>query len=519
MYCRACSSPAATRYERLAGSTRTNASKATVSRLPAAKYPAAMVSSYRSVISGRAALLGNRLSGWRMILLLFAANLVHRTCSRDNMAMQYWLPIEEGLYRLAGRLAGYALIRDGKCLIVDPPRIDWSAALAELGVPRATGSSPRTTTATAWPVRLTLSPAAPSSSRQPAKLTSSPVPRTSGRPPAPTSSTTATASSPPCAKASPSRAAWRPASPLPLGPWQVSVLPLRGHTRHHTGYVVNHASRRLAFVGAAMAGSGTVHNWCDFHWDYMDFNKGHRALLADLDALAAAGPDLLCPSHAQPLSDVAGEIDLLRGNLRCFSDLVEPNRIPRQRDEVYQILPHVWFIGQTCYGIVADDGAALLFDVGYPEPTRPRLTRVLPPGEREAHRGDRLQPLPRRPLLAGDRGGPRLLRHAARYAPRRDLVAPRSGGDLRGSRPLPLSLPHARPDAHRPRVRRRALRLPRHPDALRLPAGADVLACRPGRRRRWPADRLHGRQHLAAGNRGSPRWWGRSSAAIATCPA
>jgi glyoxylase-like metal-dependent hydrolase (beta-lactamase superfamily II) len=51
--------------------------------------------------------------------------------------MQHWLPIEEGVYRLTGRLGGYALLRDGQCLVIDPPRIDWPAALAELGARRA----------------------------------------------------------------------------------------------------------------------------------------------------------------------------------------------------------------------------------------------------------------------------------------------------------------------------------------------------------------------------------------------
>jgi glyoxylase-like metal-dependent hydrolase (beta-lactamase superfamily II) len=291
--------------------------------------------------------------------------------------MRYWFPIEEGLYRLAGRLGGYALLRDGKCLIVDPPRIDWSAALAELaelGVPRAD-----------WVLathhhRDSLAGAADlvaggAELLAPAGEVDLIAHATDFWQSARTyilydcdSKFSALRESVPVARG------LAPGESFPLGPWQVGVLALRGHTRHHTGYVVNHASRRLAFVGAAMAGSGTVHNWCDFHWDYMDFNKGHRALLADLDGLAATKPDLLCPSHAQPLSDVAGEIDLLRANLRGFSDLVEPNRIPRQREDSYQVLPHVWFIGQTCYGIVADDGAALLFDVGYPEPTRPRLT-------------------------------------------------------------------------------------------------------------------------------------------------
>lgn len=288
--------------------------------------------------------------------------------------MQYWQPIEEGLYRLAGRIGGYALVRDGHCLIVDPPRIDWAAALAELGIDHAE-----------WVLathhhRQTLAGAAAlvaggAELLAPAGEVDLIARAADFWQTARTyilydcdSKFSALRESVPVARG------LAPGEPLTIGAWRVDVLPLRGCTRHHTGYIVNHAGRRIAFVGAAMAGAGTLHKWCDFHWDYMDFNKGHLALLKDLDGLAAAKPDLLCPSYAQPLTDVAGEIDLLRRNLRRFSDLAESNRIPRPHDDLRQILPHVWFIGQTCYGIVADDGAALLFDAGYPEPTRPRLT-------------------------------------------------------------------------------------------------------------------------------------------------
>ncbi len=287
--------------------------------------------------------------------------------------MQHWLQIEEGLYRLKGRIAGYALLRDGQCLIVDPPRADWPAALAELGVPRAD-----------WVLathhhRDTLAGAQELVARG-ARLY---VPAGEVDLVARAADFWQTARTyilydcdstfSALRESVPVAGGLSPNSSLSLGPWQIMVLPLRGHTRCHSGYLVDHASGRLAFVGAAMAGGGTVDKWCDFHWDYMDFNRGHRVLLEDLGALAAAKPNLLCPSHAQPLYDIAVELDALQANLRRFIDLVEPNRIPRQRDELYQVLPHVWFIGQTCYAIVAPDGSALLYDVGYFDPTRSRL--------------------------------------------------------------------------------------------------------------------------------------------------
>lgn len=287
--------------------------------------------------------------------------------------MNHWLPIREGLYRLKGRIAGYALLEAGRCLLIDAPVADWPAALAELNVTRpdwilATHHH-RDSLAGAGDLV-----AAGAQLFVPAGEIDLVAGAETFWHTARTyilydcdSKFSALRGDVPVA------AGLAPGDVRTLGSWQVAAISLKGHTRHHTGYIVQHADRRIAFVGDAMAGGGAIHNWCDFHWDYMDFNKGHRALLADLDGLDAAKPDLLCPAHALPLADVSGEIASLRANLRRFADQVEPNRIPRQNQELYRISPHLWFIGQTCYGIAADDGAALLFDVGYPEPARDRV--------------------------------------------------------------------------------------------------------------------------------------------------
>jgi len=287
-----------------------------------------------------------------------------------------WVQVAEGLWRLAGRIGGYALVQRDRCLLIDPPRIDWHQALAELPASRVD-----------WILathhhRDTLGGAADLLEAG-ARLH---VPAAEADLVADVERFWQTARTYilyDCSskffslrRSVPVAGKFEPGQSFELGPWTVTALPLRGHTEGHCGYLIEQGSRRVAFVGDAFGGYGTVHNWHDFHWGYMDFNRGHRALLEDLEGLADRQPDLLCPAHAEPIEDPTGPIAALRTNLRRFIAAVEPNRLPRPHDEMRRILPHVWFVGQTCYAIVADDGACLLWDVGYPNEMRQRLGRL-----------------------------------------------------------------------------------------------------------------------------------------------
>jgi len=289
--------------------------------------------------------------------------------------MKHWRQIADGLFRLTGRIGGYLVAADGKALVVDPPDCPWADALAEVGLSKvdwilATHFHRDTLAGAAWLKRFAelLVPA------EEDRLVSG-----AGEfwQRARTYILYDCSSKFFCLREPvQSDRLVRPGQTLRLGPWQVRVLPLRGHTEGHCGYLVNVGGRRVAFVGDAMCSPGTVHNWYDFHWGYMDFNRGHRALLEDLEHLERAECDLICPAHGEPTDAATEALRLLRANLQKFISAVEPNRLPRQHDEFKRISPHIWFVGQTCYAIVADDGACLLWDVGYPADMRARLNRL-----------------------------------------------------------------------------------------------------------------------------------------------
>ena len=156
----------------------------------------------------------------------------------------------------------------------------------------------------------------------------------------------------------------------------VRVVDLPGHTRGGVGYVIEVGGRRWLFIGDAMSRGGCVHNWHDFHWGYMDFNTGHRALREALPAVRALEPERIAPAHGAVIEAAAGALDALDANLGRFIEAVEPNRVARSYDEIRQVSEHVYFLGMTTYVIVADSGKAFVWDFGYVNETRGRLERL-----------------------------------------------------------------------------------------------------------------------------------------------
>ena len=58
----------------------------------------------------------------------------------------------------------------------------------------------------------------------------------------------------------------------------------------------------------------------------------------------------------------------MAANRRVYADLREmlpPNELHRQHQEVRQILPHLVFVGANCYAIISASGRAFLWDYGY----------------------------------------------------------------------------------------------------------------------------------------------------------
>jgi glyoxylase-like metal-dependent hydrolase (beta-lactamase superfamily II) len=155
-------------------------------------------------------------------------------------------------------------------------------------------------------------------------------------------------------------------------------------------YLVEVEGRLLAFTGDLVYGDGKVWSLAATQWTYSGV-EGPAATHVSCGVLAAREPDLLLPSHGEPIDDPQAALALVRTRLQELVDM--------RMDEHWDLddwlarpweplSPHL-LRNRTgfahSYALLSDSGAALLIDWGYD------LTTGTPPQtERYA----------RRPLLA-----------------------------------------------------------------------------------------------------------------------
>ena len=186
------------------------------------------------------------------------------------------------------------------------------------------------------------------------------------------------------------------------GDWEVLTLPTPGHTIGSVSYLVEAGGRKLAFVGDLLFGPGKVWSLAATQWTYSGLEGAALTVVSARDLLAAE-PDVLLPSHGNPIEDPNGSISLLEPRLQALADLrrtpalVNPRRgqsldLHGFRDRPFEeISPHL-LLNRTSvsnsYALLSDSGAALLFDFGYD------MTIELPSGTDRSSRRPLLSCLP-----------------------------------------------------------------------------------------------------------------------------
>jgi glyoxylase-like metal-dependent hydrolase (beta-lactamase superfamily II) len=174
------------------------------------------------------------------------------------------------------------------------------------------------------------------------------------------------------------------------GAHDVYTLPTPGHTMGSVTYLVEIDGRRVAFVGDLVYGEGKVWSLAATQWSYTGV-EGQAATVVSCAVLAKRRPDVLLPSHGDPVDEPERALMLTRSRLRELLELRhgQPWDLDAWLDHPWQELsPHL-LRNRTClahsYALLSEDGAALLIDWGYD-----LTTGTPPPTERAA----------RRPLLA-----------------------------------------------------------------------------------------------------------------------
>lgn len=154
------------------------------------------------------------------------------------------------------------------------------------------------------------------------------------------------------------------------GGFDVYTLPTPGHTVGSVTYLVEVDGRRLAFSGDLVYGEGKVWSLAATQWTYGGV-EGPAATHVSCGVLASREPDVLLPSHGDPIDEPQAALALTRTRLQELVDL--------RREETWDledwlarpfapITPHL-LRNRTClahsYALLSDSGAALLIDYGY----------------------------------------------------------------------------------------------------------------------------------------------------------
>ena len=148
-----------------------------------------------------------------------------------------------------------------------------------------------------------------------------------------------------------------------------TVVPTPGHTTGSVSLLATIDGRRVAFTGDLIHAPGKVWSLAATQWSY-NGAEGVAASVASLLDVKDRAPDLLLPSHGEPMPEPGRAIDLLVE--RLWALLRERNQNPRLftlRASPYEALtPHL-LRNRTAlaysFVLLSASGKALLIDFGY----------------------------------------------------------------------------------------------------------------------------------------------------------
>ena len=164
----------------------------------------------------------------------------------------------------------------------------------------------------------------------------------------------------------------------------VHVIPTPGHTVGSISLLVEVDGTLMAFTGDLIAAPGKVWSLAATQWSY-NGAEGVSATIASLLDLKHRAPDILLPSHGEPMSSPADAIDLLVARLEQLMTLRrEPIVVADLRAAPYErVTPHLLrnrTSHATSYVLRSESGKALRIDFGYD------FTRALAAGTDRASR-------------------------------------------------------------------------------------------------------------------------------------
>ncbi|WP_375422775.1 MBL fold metallo-hydrolase [uncultured Friedmanniella sp.] len=151
---------------------------------------------------------------------------------------------------------------------------------------------------------------------------------------------------------------------------RLRALPTPGHTVGSLSYLLERGGQRLAFTGDLVYAPGKVWSLAATQWSYTE-NEGPAMTVLSCYLLADERPDLLLPSHGEPMPGATAALELLAARMQTYVD----SRRPRPWDlrgwlrHPYVPITEHLLLNRTStaagYVLLSRTGEALLVDYGY----------------------------------------------------------------------------------------------------------------------------------------------------------
>lgn len=148
-----------------------------------------------------------------------------------------------------------------------------------------------------------------------------------------------------------------------------TVFPTPGHTIGSISLLCENDEKNIAFTGDLIYGAGKLWSLAATHWSY-DGGEGIAYSIASLSDLQECGPDVLLPSHGEPIDRPAQAMEQLQDrllNLLQFRDQHQ-HLLKMQQQPFEEITPHLLRNRSSFayhYILISKSGKALFFDFGY----------------------------------------------------------------------------------------------------------------------------------------------------------
>ncbi|MDP6126151.1 MAG: MBL fold metallo-hydrolase, partial [Candidatus Latescibacteria bacterium] len=146
----------------------------------------------------------------------------------------------------------------------------------------------------------------------------------------------------------------------------LDILPAPGHTEGGVAFVLGMDGKRVGFVGDLIRDDGQAETIHDLQYNYGGW-EGMPMSMQAMDYLFQQSPDILFPSHGEPVDDPEAGIKKLTDAMRAWLAFYGGGGHDFSAAELKPVIPDVYFSKFTNanhYVVLSKSGKALFVDYG-----------------------------------------------------------------------------------------------------------------------------------------------------------